>query len=229
MTLQDVIRFDCDSCGKTLKVPSSKAGKKGVCPGCQQPIRVPEPELEVEPAKAETDWIDELPQAQSGEVNRSQEKQLSAKSIGWKEVLSSDLWVGVGLVVPLFIWILFVIFAVTGIDLIPSSDNSADAPKMTTMGMFYMAMGFSVVCIPIGLYRYQRAKRILSSGMEIDYEILKYSGVRQGMLDATIEYCVGSKSYKKKVTVTEEQADAGFLLIVDPDKPKRIITRPIEN
>ena len=99
---------------------------------------------------------------------------------------------------------------------------------MTTMGMFYMVLGFSVVCFPIGLYRYQRAKRILGSGVEIDYEILKFSGVRQGMTDATIEYHVGQKAYKKKVTITKEQAEEGFRLIVDPDKPKRVITRPID-
>lgn len=228
MTAQDVIRFDCGSCGKTLKVPSSKAGKKGACPGCKEPIRVPEPEMELELAEPETNWIDDLPPAQPSENTARPKNQAAAQEVGWKEVLSSDVWVGVGLIGPLFVWALFVVFALTGIDLLGSSDNSADAPKMTTMGMLYMALGFSVVCFPIGFYRYHRAKRILGSGVEVDYEIRKFSGVRQGMTDATVEYSVGGKTYKKKVTVTEEQAEEGFALIVDPDKPKRVITRPLD-
>lgn len=228
MTSQDVIRFDCGSCGKTLKVPSSKAGKKGSCPSCKQPIRVPEPELELDLAEPEADWIDELPDAQSSRDSRADLKQSLPNTVGWKEVLSSDVWCGVGLVGPIILWIVFLLFAVTGIDLIGSSDNSSDAPKMSTMGMFYMMLGFSIICIPMGLYRYRRAKRILMSGVETDYEIIKFSGVRQGMLDATIEYNFNGKSYKKKVTITEEQADAGFRVVVDPEKPKRVIVREID-
>lgn len=127
----------------------------------------------------------------------------------------------------MFIWLIFVIFVVTGIDLLGSSDNSHDAPKMTKMGMLYLTLSFSVVCIPIGLYRYRRAKQILIAGVETEYEVLKYSGIRQGMVDATVEYHIADKTYRKKITVTEEQAEEGFRLIVDPDKPRRFITRPI--
>lgn len=230
MTAQDVIRFDCDNCGKTLKVPSNNAGKKGACPGCKQPIRVPEPELELELELAdnETDWIDALPAAKTSEMPRRQQQPHSSQGTDWKEIVRSDVWIGVGLGGPIILWIVFLLFAVTGIDLLGSSDNSSDAPKMSVMGMFYMMLGFSVICIPMGLYRYRRAMQILKSGVETDYEITKFSGVRQGMLDATIEYSFNNKSYKKKVTIPKKQADAGFRLFIDPDKPKRVIVREID-
>ncbi|MFP4106383.1 MAG: hypothetical protein ACLFVU_09870 [Phycisphaerae bacterium] len=36
-----MITFDCDHCGSKLRVPDTKAGKKGKCPGCQAIIHVP--------------------------------------------------------------------------------------------------------------------------------------------------------------------------------------------
>ncbi len=38
------IKTQCQSCSRTLSVPSKHAGKKIRCPGCQQGTRVPDPE-----------------------------------------------------------------------------------------------------------------------------------------------------------------------------------------
>lgn len=37
----NTIQFACDHCKKALKVPAEKAGTKGRCPGCKQPLIVP--------------------------------------------------------------------------------------------------------------------------------------------------------------------------------------------
>ena len=52
-----MIRFQCRECGKTLKVPASKAGKKARCPGCRSPIQIPEP-TPVADQSGEGDWPD---------------------------------------------------------------------------------------------------------------------------------------------------------------------------
>lgn len=36
------IRFNCGHWGRSIKVPASRAGKLGFCPGCKGPITVPE-------------------------------------------------------------------------------------------------------------------------------------------------------------------------------------------
>jgi len=38
-----MIRFDCPSCGKTIKVKDEGAGRKGKCPGCGEAIQIPKP------------------------------------------------------------------------------------------------------------------------------------------------------------------------------------------
>jgi hypothetical protein len=37
------IEFNCDGCGKTLRVPDEHAGKQARCPGCQTVLTVPSP------------------------------------------------------------------------------------------------------------------------------------------------------------------------------------------
>ena len=36
-----MIHFNCGHCGKTLRVGGDSAGKRGKCPGCQEPCMVP--------------------------------------------------------------------------------------------------------------------------------------------------------------------------------------------
>lgn len=44
------IRFTCRQCDRAIKVPATKAGKLGFCPGCKGPITVPE--LSEQPTRA---------------------------------------------------------------------------------------------------------------------------------------------------------------------------------
>ena len=44
------IEFECTSCGKTLRVPDTAAGKTVTCPECQTRVRVPAAAPDVEPA-----------------------------------------------------------------------------------------------------------------------------------------------------------------------------------
>ena len=43
MTTADPIAVACAACGGRFKVPASKAGKRGPCPKCKAPVRVPVP------------------------------------------------------------------------------------------------------------------------------------------------------------------------------------------
>lgn len=44
------IRFPCPNCQKTLVAPDGTSGAQLACPACKQPLKVPEPVLEVVPA-----------------------------------------------------------------------------------------------------------------------------------------------------------------------------------
>ena len=39
----DLLAFDCPQCAFDIRVPAAFAGRRGACPSCQQPIRIPEP------------------------------------------------------------------------------------------------------------------------------------------------------------------------------------------
>ena len=49
------IRFQCDSCGKSLKADESRSGKRIRCPGCEETITIPDPEEEFTDADDEYD------------------------------------------------------------------------------------------------------------------------------------------------------------------------------
>lgn len=44
-----MIRFNCTSCGKRIKVPEQYVGKKGKCPKCRTAVVVPQPEVDTTP------------------------------------------------------------------------------------------------------------------------------------------------------------------------------------
>lgn len=48
------IEFDCPFCAKLLRTPEKKAGLRAKCPGCGEPIQVPEPQPDQEAPRPET-------------------------------------------------------------------------------------------------------------------------------------------------------------------------------
>ncbi|MHC4221301.1 MAG: zinc ribbon domain-containing protein [Planctomycetota bacterium] len=42
------ISFNCEHCGKKVEAPDSAAGKRAKCPGCQNKVTIPQPQVEVE-------------------------------------------------------------------------------------------------------------------------------------------------------------------------------------
>lgn len=40
------IEFHCEHCGKLVRAADEHAGKRGKCPGCQQSVYIPNPEIE---------------------------------------------------------------------------------------------------------------------------------------------------------------------------------------
>ena len=52
------IEFNCPNCEKFLKTDESKAGARAKCPGCGQPITIPQPAGAAAPA-ADDEWGDE--------------------------------------------------------------------------------------------------------------------------------------------------------------------------
>src|SRR4051812_9816631 len=61
------IRFDCQKCGKSLKVRDDNAGRKTQCPDCQTILRVPQVD-DVEEAEIE-EAIEEVPRVKAARVS----------------------------------------------------------------------------------------------------------------------------------------------------------------
>lgn len=234
MSANDVIRFDCDHCGKTLKVPADKAGKQGKCPGCQKPILVPEPEIELDLPAEENSWIDDLPPAQANAPAVATPTR-SANPQGkpaWLRAMFCDEWAGAMLCGVAIIWLL-VLLRVFGLDLLHLLDRKSTASPLSLIGYFFIALGLSAVALPIGLLRFRRAFDILSRGVEVPGWIEKEGIAFVNSSGASgrkvvVGYEFEGNHYNIAITDRlfkqfEQKLGAKpttFVVIVDPENPK---------
>ncbi len=229
MSPTDPIRFTCDSCGQSIKVPAEKAGKRGKCPACKEPITVPEPELNLADAIEEPSWIDALPEAESTKHSSDERSRPAiAKTTAWWDVVRADLWCAFACGVVALVWIGFLATALFGIDLLRRPHAYQEASdKPTAWGMFIFALSFTVVLLPFAVFRFVRTRRLLSFGVEVPFDVVKYGRYRSDMQDVTLEYLVNGKNFRKKLTIDADWAENGFRLLIDPEYPKRVLARPL--
>lgn len=74
------ITFSCEHCGKKIKAPESKAGRKGKCPKCNQTIRIPLP----------SDETDDAPKAAPQKKPPPQDSGDGPIPVDWDEVDGTD-------------------------------------------------------------------------------------------------------------------------------------------
>jgi hypothetical protein len=230
------IRFSCDGCDKQIKVAAASAGKRGKCPQCNAPITVPDPQADDLVEEQEASWIDDLPKVQS----RSSQSQPKGKT-GWENkpilvrALFVDEWAGVATFGFVTIWIL-VFLRIFGLDILDLVSRRSSSSPLSLVGYFYLALGFSAILIPLGLLRTWRSYVILSRGVEVPGTIVKegtgfISSSGASGKKVTIGYEFEGKSYTVAITdrlfkKIEEKFGAKpkrFIVIVDPQKPKRAL------
>lgn len=228
MSTTDVIRFHCKGCGHSMKVPSHYAGRKAKCKGCGEPVRVPEPESEMELELAEPveedgpSWLDQVPTVQS--KPGAKRAHASAEEVGLKEIFKEAQWFKYAVMTIGLVWVAWLVMVVFGIDILPSSGERES--EMSGTGYFVMAAVFTAILAPAGGLSYLNAKAVLTRGVTIPFEVIKFGMSKGKMQDVVVGYEYNGKKYRKTITIKGDIEEDGFALFIDPQKPKRALMRP---
>ena len=138
----------------------------------------------------------------------------------WYSVLVADNWLLIVSGVILVSWITWLIQVLSGVNLFNKHSINAD----TTLRV---AVVNTMICLPIAIYRYLRTHGVLYYGVDTPFRVMSVGLAKAQFQDVRIEYEVCGKLYRKRLTVTRDQVNGNFILIVNPNKPKHIVIKDI--